>query len=68
MERIDTNVMVSWVQNSTRLRSSDNYFKELFQEYNKTDMPTFPKLNREDVVNIIDYIDVYNRSGAVAMK
>jgi cytochrome c2 len=67
MERIDTNTMVSWVQNSSRLRSTDNYFKALFNEYNKTDMPAFPQLERKDIVAIIEYIDIASK-GPVAMK
>lgn len=48
--------LVAWVLNSSEyLKTGDSYATGLFEQYNKSVMPAFPSLSKEDVVAIIEY-------------
>ena len=57
--------LVAWVQNSAEfLKTGDAYANKLFEEYNKSAMPAFPNLAKEDVLAILDYVDAENAKPA----
>ncbi len=53
--------LIAWIQNSAEyLKTGDAYAVKIFEQYNKSAMPAFPNLSREDVVAILDYVDAEN--------
>lgn len=49
-----------WIANSTELRETDPYGKEIFLKWNKTQMPSFGgQLKKEDIDAILKYVDDY---------
>lgn len=58
--------LVSWILNSPAfLATGDAYANELFAKFNKTAMPAFPQLTKEDAVAILDYVDKKNEEVVV---
>ncbi|HRI21524.1 MAG TPA: cytochrome c [Panacibacter sp.] len=59
-ERVpDKKLLYSWIRNSEAvLKSGDAYFTNLYNEYNKTAMQSFPALTDEDIDAILFYIKV----------
>ncbi|MBL0912196.1 MAG: c-type cytochrome [Bacteroidia bacterium] len=48
----------AWIVNSTDyLKTGDSYATDLFEKFNKSVMPGFPNLKKEEVTAILDYID-----------
>ncbi len=50
--------LVSFIQNSQEIiGSGDPYAENLYKSYNAMVMPSYPDLSREDIINILAYID-----------
>jgi cytochrome c2 len=59
--------LIAWIQNSAEyLKTGDPYAVALYEKYNKSAMPAFPTLSKEDVVAILDYVDAENSKAPVA--
>ena len=53
--------LIAWVQNSPEfLKTGDSYANALFDKFNKSAMPAFPALAKEDVTAILDFVDAEN--------
>lgn len=53
--------LVSWIQNSKGfLATGDAYANALYEKFNKSEMPSFATLAKEDVVAILDFVDASN--------
>jgi len=56
--------LVSWILNSgAYLATGDAYATGLYEKFNKTAMPAFPQLTKDDAVAILDYVDKKNEGG-----
>ncbi|WP_229364428.1 cytochrome c3 family protein [Fibrella aestuarina] len=54
-----------WIRNSSAvIASGDAYAVKIFNQYNKTQMSSFPNLTDGDIKGILDYIDSENAGGA----
>lgn len=57
--------LTAWILNSGAfLATGDKYANDLYVEFNKTAMPAFPKLTKEDAVAILDFVDAENAKPA----
>lgn len=57
--------LIAWVQNSPEfLKTGDSYAVGLYEKFNKSAMPAFPSLGKEDVVAILDFVDAENAKPA----
>ncbi|MFY0252840.1 c-type cytochrome [Chitinophaga sp. 30R24] len=55
----DKKLLHQWIHNSPAvLASGDKYANDLFNEYNKTQMTTFPQLSDGDIEDILAYVSV----------
>ena len=51
--------LYGWIRNSDSvIKSGNKYYNELFNEYNKTRMTSFPNLTDKEIDEILDYIKV----------
>ena len=56
----DQKLLHSWIRNNAAVLSSGNkYFTDLFVQYNKTPMNTFPQLTDAEIDAILKYIETY---------
>ncbi|MBS1973244.1 MAG: c-type cytochrome [Bacteroidetes bacterium] len=60
-ERVpDKKLLHEWIHNNTAVLSSGNkYFNDLYSQYNKTPMNTFPNLSDADIDAILKYADSF---------
>lgn len=57
--RIDKKLLHDWIHNSTKvLKSGNKYFNNLYKEYDKISMTSFPALTDEEIDAILQYISV----------
>ncbi|MFC1731069.1 cytochrome c3 family protein [candidate division KSB1 bacterium] len=60
-ERHDEEWLISFIKNSTQMiKEGDPKAVALFNEYNKIQMPSMPKLSNEEIIGIINYIKDYD--------
>ncbi|HVM87456.1 MAG TPA: c-type cytochrome [Puia sp.] len=56
----DSKLLHAWIKNNTAVLASGNkYFSDLYNQYNKTPMNTFPNLSDADIDAILKYVDSY---------
>lgn len=56
----DRKLLHDWIHNNTKVLASGNaYFNNLFDQYGKTPMNTFPGLSDQEINAIITYVDNY---------
>jgi len=56
--KYDTEWLYTWIKNSSAMiKSGDAQALEIFEEYNKSVMSSFPQLSNADIDNIIAYTD-----------
>lgn len=61
-KRRDLAWLVKWINNPNLvIQSGDKYAVDLYNQYNKTQMTAFPNIKEADVVNILAYINDYNK-------
>lgn len=54
----DQKLLYDWIHNNTKVLASGNaYFNNLFNEYGKTPMNTFPNLSDGDIKAILTYVE-----------
>jgi mono/diheme cytochrome c family protein len=60
-ERVtDRKLLHDWIHNNTKVLASGNtYFNNLFNQYGRTPMNTFPGLTDQDIDAIINYVNNY---------
>jgi cytochrome c2 len=60
-ERVpDKKLLHDWIHNNTRILASGNtYFNNLFNQYGRTPMNTFPGLTDKEIDAILNYVDTY---------
>ena len=57
--RQDMEWIVSWVHNSSaKIASGDADAVAIYNEFNKTNMPAFPQLSKDDIGNILAYVEL----------
>lgn len=57
-ERRSKQWIVEWVQNPQKiLHKGDKYALNLYEKFNKTEMPAFGKLSKEDIAAIVSYVE-----------
>ena len=57
-----------WIPNSSNLiASGDAYAVQIFNKYNKIQMPSYPNLTEGDIKSILDYVDSANAPVAAAL-
>jgi mono/diheme cytochrome c family protein len=53
----DRKLLIAWIRNSPEvLKRGDQYFTDLFNQYNKTPMDPFTQLSEEEIESILEYI------------
>ena len=53
---LDTEWLHKWIKDNKSLRASgDKYANEVYEKYNKTEMPAFPNLTDKDIDDILAY-------------
>ena len=65
-ERIpDKTLLHAWIHNNAKVLASGNkYFNDLFNQYNKTAMNTFPGLSDAEIDAILKYVENYQAPAA----
>lgn len=60
-ERIpDRNLLHAWIHNNTQVLASGNvYFNNLFNQYGRAPMNTFPGLSDQEIDAILNYVETY---------
>ena len=52
-QNLDTDWLHKWIKDSKALRASgDKYANEVYEKFNKTEMPAFPALSDQDIDDI----------------
>ena len=60
----DQKLLHSWIRNNAAVLASGNkYFNDLYNEYSKTPMNTFPQLTDAEIDAIIKYVETYPEPG-----
>jgi mono/diheme cytochrome c family protein len=58
----DTNLLHAWIHNNaTVLHSGNVYFNNLFNQYGRAPMNTFPGLTDAEIDAILDYVETYSQ-------
>ena len=52
----DRKALIKWVKNSALVINDYPYTKDLFQQYNRQQMPAFQHLSEREIESIFDYI------------
>jgi mono/diheme cytochrome c family protein len=61
--------IVNFVHNSQKvIKGGDAYAVELYNKFNKTEMPAFPQLSDDDIKNIVAYIGEEEKKGGAEAK
>jgi cytochrome c551/c552 len=61
----DKKLLYSWIRNNTAVLASGNkYFNDLYVQFSKTPMNTFPTLSDAEIDAILKYIETYPEPGA----
>ena len=61
----DQKLLHSWIRNNAQVLASGNkYFNDLYAQYNKTPMNTFPQLTDAEIDAILKYVETYPEPGA----
>ncbi len=56
----DKKLLYDWIHNNAKVLASGNkYFNDLFAQYNKTPMNTFPNLSDAEIGSILNYVETY---------
>ena len=56
----DKKLLHSWIRNNAAVLGSGNkYFNDLFVQYNKTAMNTFPSITDKEIDDILAYVETY---------
>jgi len=56
----DQHLLYSWIKNNQAVLASGNkYFNDLYAQYNKTPMNTFPNLSDGEIKAILGYVETY---------
>ncbi|HVU97150.1 MAG TPA: c-type cytochrome [Puia sp.] len=56
----DQKLLYDWIHNNTKVLASGNkYFTDLYNQFNKTPMNTFPNLSDADIKAILGYVETY---------
>jgi len=56
----DQKLLYDWIHNNTKVLASGNkYFTDLYNQFNKTPMNTFPNLSDGDIKAILGYVEAY---------
>ncbi len=56
----DKKLLHDWIHNNTKVLASGNaYFNQLYTQYNKTAMSTFPSLSDKEIDAILNYVETY---------
>jgi len=65
-ERVpDKKVLYDWIRNNKAVLAAGNpYFTALYNQYNKTQMNTFPSLTDPEIAAILKYVEDYKVPGA----
>jgi cytochrome c2 len=59
VNKYDTEWLYSWIKNSAALiKSGDAQAIAIYEEYNQSNMNSFPQLTNEDIDNILEYTSV----------
>ena len=58
----DRNLLHDWIRNNTKVLASGNaYFNNLFNQYGRTPMNTFPGLTDDEIDAILSYVESYSQ-------
>ncbi|WP_153800723.1 c-type cytochrome [Foetidibacter luteolus] len=67
--RVNRKLLHEWIKNSPKvLKSGNKYFNELFLQYDKIPMSSFPNLTDAEIDAILDYIDNNVATQVTSMK
>ena len=56
----DKKLLYDWIHNNAKVLASGNkYFTDLYNQFNKTPMNTFPNLSDGDIAAILGYVEAY---------
>ena len=57
--RVDKKLLHDWIHNSAKvLKTGNKYFNNLYKEYDKIPMTSFPTLTDDEIDAILQYISV----------
>ena len=60
----DKKLLHAWIKNNTAVLASGNkYFNDLYVQYGKTPMNTFPQLTDQEIDAILTYVETYKAPG-----
>ena len=58
----DSKLLHEWIKNNVAVVASGNkYFTDLYNQFNKTPMNTFPNLSDAEIDAILKYVEAYQR-------
>jgi len=61
----DKKLLYSWIRNNAAVLASGNkYFNDLYNQFSKTPMNTFPQLTDAEIDAILKYVETYPEPGA----
>jgi len=57
--------LYKWIKNSSAvIAGGDQYANQIFERYNKTQMPSYPDLSNQDIDNILAYVESASTAAA----